>query len=190
MVDDSETLNSLTSLSKMPFNDKLKKESLPNTNTANIDGEGRSNIDEYQLKKIKVLKLQDQISQLKAELLYLKQNEDLVEQFRKTINELLCSREKSSVCYEIEKERIIHEKSQLIEDLLSAENSYKDVKGKYERSRDLIIRYKTDEDNLKLILKERTDKLKDKEQHFERLKCHAELGSVHKLLYPCIILKR
>ena len=108
--------------------------------------------EELKQKKEKAQKLQDQIYQLKDELARLKRNEDLVENFKTTINDLLSSREKTRVYHEIEKERIAHEKSQLVDDLLSAENSYKDVKGKYERSRDLIIRYKTDEDNLKIIL--------------------------------------
>ena len=131
-------------------------------------------LDELEEKKDKAQKLRSQISQLKEEISRLKQSEDLIENFKATINELLSSREKSRVYHQIEKERISHEKSQLVEDLLSAENSYKDVKGKYERSRDLIIRYKTDEDNLKIILNDRMDKLREKEQRFDRLKCHAE----------------
>ena len=138
------------------------------------DNYDRNNMDQLEKMKSQAQKLRDQISDLKDELSQLNRNEDLIESFKSTINELLSSREISRVYYEVEKDRISHEKSQLVDDLVSAENSYKDVKGKYERSRDLIIRYKADEDNLKVILKDRMDKLKEKEQRFERLKCHAE----------------
>ena len=174
MIDDSETLNSLSSLSEVPSTHNPKNESNPNDKDPRNNHQDRSMLDELEEKKDKALKLRSQISQLKEEISRLNRSEDLIENFKTTINELLSSREKSRVYHEIEKERISHEKSQLVEDLLSAENSYKDVKGKYERSRDLIIRYKTDEDNLKIILNDRMDKLREKEQRFDRLKCHAE----------------
>ena len=174
MVDDHDTLNSLFSLSNVSLENVEENEILSTAEDTINHNNNRNTIDDYKQKKEKAKRLQDQISQLREELARLKRNEDLVENFKATINDLLSSREKDRVYHEIEKERISHEKSQLIDDLLSAENSYKDVKGKYERSRDLIIRYKTDEDNLKIILNDRMDKLKEKEQRFDRLKFHAE----------------
>jgi len=174
MIDDSEMLNSLNSLSEVPSTHNPKSELNPNNKDPRNNHQDRNMLDELEEKKDKAQKLRSQIFQLKEEISRLNRNEILIENFKTTINELLSSREKSRVYHQIEKERISHEKSQLVEDLLSAENSYKDVKGKYERSRDLIIRYKTDEDNLKVILNDRMDKLTEKEQRFNRLKCHAE----------------
>ena len=55
-----------------------------------------------------------------------------------------------------------------------SKHSYKDVKGKYDRTKVVIARYQYDEDNLKKCLKVKLEQLREKEQHFVRLKCHAE----------------
>lgn len=158
MVDDVETLDCLTTISSPELNNGLKMENL---------------IDHPE-----ALRLKREIEIYKEEILYLDQKEnmmqDIAEQFKTTISELILTGEKDRVYHDIEKDRIDKEKSQIIEDLIAAEHSYNDVKGKYDRIKDLISRYQYGEDNLKNCLKEKSDKLKQKEQNFERLKRHAE----------------
>ena len=122
--------------------------------------------------------LNQELSKYKQDLLYLDENGKMIrkimEQFKTTISELISNREKQRAYADIEKERIVSQKSQLIEDLLSAECAYKDVRGKYERTKEVIARYKNDEDKLKKCVADKREELTNAEQHFERLRCHAE----------------
>ena len=47
---------------------------------------------------------------------------------------------------DIEKEKIVSQKAQIVGDLIAAENAYTDVKGKYERTKQLITKYKNEEE--------------------------------------------
>jgi hypothetical protein len=158
MVEDTETLECLASISSSKSNNEL---SMANS------------FDHPEVQKLKT-----KIAQYKEEIFCLDENENIIKnitnQFKTTISELTMSREKDSVYHDIEKDKITSEKSQIIDNLIGAENSYKDVKGKYDRTKDVIPRYQYDEDNLKKCLKEKSEKLREKEQHFVRLKCHAE----------------
>ena len=51
----------------------------------------------------------------------------VVEDFEKTISEVLAERNRAEVCHEIEKERISNERAQILEDLQAAERSFNDV---------------------------------------------------------------
>ena len=51
----------------------------------------------------------------------------VVEDFEKTISEVLAERNRAEVCHEIEKEKISGEKLQIMEDLRAAERSFNDV---------------------------------------------------------------
>ena len=135
--------------------------------------------DDYDhFKELEVQNLQKEISKYKQEIIHLDENEkmmyNLTESFEATITELISSREKQRVYADLEKERIVNGKAQIIEDLLSADNAYKGVKRKYDRTKEIIAQYKNDEDKLKHALQEKTEQLRSKQQQFERLKCHAE----------------
>ena len=80
----------------------------------------------------------------------------------------------SEVIVDIEKDKIVSQKAQIVGDLIAAENAYTDVKGKYERTKQLITKYKNEEDKLKQGLEDRKSILEAKQTRFETLKCHAE----------------
>ena len=114
-------------------------------------------------KKMKIQNLNDDISNYKQELLHLDSNgkmmHKIMKQYKTTISELILSREKERAYADIEKEKILRQKSQIIEDLLSAESAYKDVKGKYERTKELIARCQNNEDKLKKCVGDKAEEL-------------------------------
>ena len=127
---------------------------------------------------VHVQKLRKEISRYKEELVYLDQGEDImkniINQFQTTISEIISSREKQRTFADIEKDNIVSQKAQIVGDLIAAENAYTDVKGKYERTKQLITKYKNEEDKLKQDLEDRKSTLEAKQTRFDTLKCHAD----------------
>ena len=131
-----------------------------------------------QVSDVHVQDLKKEISRYKEELVYLDQNEDVMEnvinQFQTTISEIMASREKQRTFADIQKEKIVSQKAQIVGDLIAAENAYTDVKGKYERTKQLITKYKIEEEKLKQGLADRKSTLEAKQTRFDTLRCHAE----------------
>merc|ERR1712173_87456 len=82
--------------------------------------------------------------------------------------------ERESVCNVIERERILNERNQILDDLQAVERAFNDLHRKYERTKEVIAGFKSNEDVLKTSLEDLTSKYRKEEERFEVLKVHAE----------------
>lgn len=97
-----------------------------------------------------------------------------VEEYEKTISEIISERQRDKICAEIEREKLQKEKSQVIEDLQSAERAFNDVHRKYERMKEVISDFKKNEDELKSVVKDYSTRMHRAEEKYTLLKNHAE----------------
>jgi transforming acidic coiled-coil-containing protein 3 len=98
----------------------------------------------------------------------------VVQEYEKTISEIIGDRERERVCMEIEKEKVARDRDQTLDDLHSAERAFNDVHRKYERTKEIISSFKKNEDDLKALVTQLASRLKKSEERFEVLKSHAE----------------
>jgi len=99
----------------------------------------------------------------------------IVDEFEKTIQQLIQEKERSQVVTEIERERIFGERNQIFEDLQAVERAFTDLHRKYERTKEVIAGFKSNEDVLKASLEDLTTKYRKEEERYEVLRSHAEL---------------
>merc|ERR1711913_105366 len=98
----------------------------------------------------------------------------IVDEFEKTISQLIAERERERVCQEIEKERVTKERSQVMDDLQDVERAFNDLYKKYERTKEMVGGFKSNEDTLKTSVEEYNKRFKKGEERYELLKTHAE----------------
>merc|ERR1712029_812232 len=99
----------------------------------------------------------------------------IIDEFEKTIQQLIQEKERSQVVTEIERERIFGERNQIFEDLQAVERAFTDLHRKYERTKEVIAGFKSNEDVLKASLEDLTTKYRKEEERYEVLRSHAEL---------------
>ena len=78
------------------------------------------------------------------------------------------------VIFRIERERIFCERNQIFEDLQAVERAFTDLHRKYERTKEVIAGFKSNEDVLKASLEDVTSKYRKEEDRYEVLRSHAE----------------
>merc|ERR1712227_833928 len=98
----------------------------------------------------------------------------IVEEFEKTIAQLISEKEREQVCNEIERDRIQNERNQILEDLQAVERAFNDLHRKYERTKEVVAGFKSNEDVLKRTVEELSTRCKKGEERYEMLKEHAE----------------
>merc|ERR1712079_156331 len=99
----------------------------------------------------------------------------IVEEFEKTIQQLIKEKERSQVVTEIERERIFCERNQIFEDLQAVERAFTDLHRKYERTKEVIAGFESNEDVLKASLEDLSSKYRKEEERYEVLRSHAEM---------------
>jgi len=121
---------------------------------------------------------QKEIDQLKLDL---QQNTEsnkqmmiIVEEFEKTIGQLIAEKEREQVCNEIARDRIQNERNQILEDLQAVERAFNDLHRKYERTKEVVAGFKSNEDTLKKTVEDLSQRYKKGEERYELLKTHAE----------------
>jgi len=72
----------------------------------------------------------------------------IVEEFEKTIKELVVEKEREDVCQQIVMERIILERDEVVSDHQNVERAFADVNHKYERVREVVEGLQLSEDDL------------------------------------------
>merc|ERR1719300_401984 len=121
---------------------------------------------------------QKEIDQLKLELEQCgesnRQMMIIVEEFEKTIAQLISEKEREQVCNEIARDRIQNERNQILEDLQAVERAFDDLHRKYERTKEVVAGFKTNEDVLKSTVEDLSNRYKKGEERYELLKTHAE----------------
>merc|ERR1711936_1561248 len=83
-------------------------------------------------------------------------------------------KERSQVLTEIDRDRMLTERNQIFEDLQAVERAFTDLHRKYERTKEVIAGFKSNEDVLKSSLEDLTSKYRKEEERFEVLRTHAE----------------
>ena len=74
----------------------------------------------------------------------------VVDEYEKTISEVLSEREREKLLHDIEVEKVTNQRNQVNEDLRAAERAFNDVHKKYERTKEAIGEFKRNEDALKV----------------------------------------
>lgn len=83
----------------------------------------------------------------------------IVEEFEKTISQLIAEKERESVCNVISRERMQTERNQILEDLQAVERAFNDLHRKYERTKEVVAGFKQNEDVLKRTVEDLTTRL-------------------------------
>jgi len=98
----------------------------------------------------------------------------IVEEFEKTIGQLIAEKEREQVYNEIARDRVQNERNQILEDLQAVERAFNDLHRKYERTKEVVAGFKTNEDLLKSTVEDLSIRYKRGEERYELLKSHAE----------------
>merc|ERR1712127_722806 len=99
----------------------------------------------------------------------------IVEEFEKTISQLIAEKERESVCNVISRERMQTERNQILEDLQAVERAFNDLHRKYERTKEVVAGFKQNEDVLKRTVEDLTTRYRKGEDRYQLLKDHAEM---------------
>merc|ERR1712029_994341 len=132
---------------------------------------------ELHAKEKQVQMVDHEVHKLKLELKSLTEGNvemmKVVQEYEKTISEIISDRERERVCQEIEKEKLIRERDQALEDLRASERGYYDVHRKYERTKEVIAGCLKNEKILKARESEVTQKYNHSLEQFKKLEEHA-----------------
>merc|ERR1712218_508877 len=111
----------------------------------------------------KVRESQQEVDRLREELASSAESNrammGIVEEFEKTISQLISEKERESVCNVIARERLQAERGQILDDLQSVERAFNDLHRKYERTKEVVAGFKTNEDILKRTVEDLTVRL-------------------------------
>lgn len=102
------------------------------------------------------------------------QMKQVLKEYEKTISELIADNKNEKTKLEVDLKKIEAEKQQAAEDLQNVEAAFADVHRKYERTKQVLEGFKSNEDQLKKYVDEYKGKLKKSEQKYDLLKSHAE----------------
>jgi len=98
----------------------------------------------------------------------------IVGDFETTIAQLINEKERENVAYLMEREKAEDERNQILGDLQDVKRAFKDLNKKYERTKDVINAFKSNEDKLKVSVTELCARFKKGEERYDLLKTHAE----------------
>lgn len=97
----------------------------------------------------------------------------VVEEYEKSISRLIAEREKDRTSFEVEKGKLQEELQVANQHLANTEAAFSDVHSKYERLKNVVSAYKSNETVLKESIAENQDTIKNLENKYEQLKSHA-----------------
>merc|ERR1719450_743795 len=131
-----------------------------------------------------ILERQGEIENLRWEAASSEENNNnmmgILGQFETTIQELIKEKERDTVSLQILKEKAEKERDQILDDLQNVGRAFKDLQRKYERTKEVINAFKSNEDVLKSNVTDLVNRFKKGEERYDVLKTHAEtkLGEV------------
>eukprot|EP00090_Calanus_glacialis_P047032 TRINITY_DN9522_c0_g1_i2.p1 TRINITY_DN9522_c0_g1~~TRINITY_DN9522_c0_g1_i2.p1 ORF type:complete len:364 (-),score=132.45 TRINITY_DN9522_c0_g1_i2:126-1064(-) len=159
----------LNSLSKEK---KIDNENKEITRTKMIT-EKDVNEKEYKLKRV-----ENETKSICKDIKYVEENNKqmvtIVEEFEKTINQLVMEKEREDVCQQIVMERIVCERDDVVRDHQNVEKAFGDLSHKYERTKQVVTGLQMREDNLKQSVESLTTRYTEGEQKYEDAKTEAE----------------
>merc|ERR1719285_1002210 len=122
--------------------------------------------------------LKKRVDKMKKELERSRESEEqmkqVVLQYEDTISNLITNNKDSKTGLEQEIKKLQDEKDQAVIDLNNVETAFADVHRKYERTKQVVEGFKTNEEQLKKHVEDYKGKLHKSEQRYEILKKHAE----------------
>ena len=125
-----------------------------------------------------LVRLNLELDKLKRELRVKADSEDQMKQvlreYEKTISDLIIEKENEKKKMDLDIESALAEKNQAIEDLHNVEAAFSDVHRKYERTKQVVVEVKKNEEQLKNFVEEYKDKLQKADKKYNLLKSHAE----------------
>eukprot|EP00090_Calanus_glacialis_P047031 TRINITY_DN9522_c0_g1_i1.p1 TRINITY_DN9522_c0_g1~~TRINITY_DN9522_c0_g1_i1.p1 ORF type:complete len:359 (-),score=131.42 TRINITY_DN9522_c0_g1_i1:126-1049(-) len=152
--------------------EKIDKENIEITRTKTITEKDVTEI-EYKLKGVK-----KETKSLSEDIQHVEENNKqmvtIVEEFEKTINQLVMEKEREDVCQQIVMERIVCERDDVVRDHQNVEKAFGDLSHKYERTKQVVTGLQMREDNLKQSVESLTTRYTEGEQKYEDAKTEAE----------------
>ena len=125
-----------------------------------------------------LVRLNLELDKLKRELRVKADSEDQMKQvlreYEKTISDLIIEKENEKKKMDLDIESALAEKNQAIEDLHNVEAAFSDVHRKYERTKQVVVEVKKNEEQLKDCVEEYKEKLQKADKKYNMLKSHAE----------------
>uniref|UniRef100_A0A1B6E5C2 Transforming acidic coiled-coil-containing protein C-terminal domain-containing protein n=2 Tax=Clastoptera arizonana TaxID=38151 RepID=A0A1B6E5C2_9HEMI len=97
----------------------------------------------------------------------------IMEEYEKTISQLVAQKEEEKKDFEVQKQKLINERDSVMQHLNNSEMAFNDVHVKYERSKAVIEGLKKNEDMFKKSLSEYEGALKQINEKYDKLKNHA-----------------
>lgn len=97
----------------------------------------------------------------------------VVEEYEKSISRLIAEREKDKESLDIEKAKLTEELQYANQHLSNTEAAFSDVHSKYERLKNVVSAYKSNETVLKESIAENQETIKTLENKYDQLKSHA-----------------
>jgi len=98
----------------------------------------------------------------------------VVDEFEKTIKQIVQDKEKENVYLFIQKENAERERNIVVADLENVERAFSDLSHKFERTKDVVTSFSQTEECLKQDLSVLTQRLKTEEEKFDKKKEEAE----------------
>jgi len=112
--------------------------------------------------------------ELKSRIENEEQMKQVLQEYERTISELISDNKTEKGGIESELKRMQEEKDQATLDLQNVEAAFADVHRKYERTKQVVEGFKNNEEQLKKYVEDYKTKLKKSDQKYELLKSHAE----------------
>ncbi|RXM97492.1 Transforming acidic coiled-coil-containing protein 3 [Acipenser ruthenus] len=100
--------------------------------------------------------------------------ETIVAEFESTIAQIVDDGQKQKVAAKAEIQKVSEEKQQLLLDLSSMETSFSDLFKRFDKQKEAMEGYKTNEETLKRCAQDYLARIKKEEQRYQTLKAHAE----------------
>ncbi|OXU27808.1 hypothetical protein TSAR_006198 [Trichomalopsis sarcophagae] len=119
----------------------------------------------------KVTHMQTKFTQMQSQLT--QEVKVVVEEYEKSISRLIAEREKDRTSFEVEKGKLQEELQVANQHLSNTEAAFSDVHSKYERLKNVVSAYKSNETVLKESIAENQETIKTLENRYEQLKSHA-----------------
>eukprot|EP00092_Neocalanus_flemingeri_P024561 GFUD01026639.1.p1 GENE.GFUD01026639.1~~GFUD01026639.1.p1 ORF type:complete len:561 (-),score=195.52 GFUD01026639.1:35-1717(-) len=98
----------------------------------------------------------------------------IVEEFEKTISQLVVEKEREEVCQEIVMERIVTERDEVVRDHQNVERAFADLNQKYERAKEVVAGFQLTEDSLKCSVDSLSKRYTAGEEKYQHKKTEAE----------------
>jgi len=125
-----------------------------------------------------ILEKQGEVERLRWEVATSEENNGqmmgIMGEFENTIQQLIMEKERDGVSLQIKREKAEKERDQILDDLQAVERAFKDLHKKYERTKEVINVFKSNEDALKSRVTDLCTRYKKGEERYELLKTHAE----------------